>query len=188
MKMILFLDFDGVLHPTTNISKYFSRLPHLEEVLRDFPDIQIVLTTTWRTAEDMRDLKQHFSPDIAERIIGTTEEIEVDSFQRYKEILDFLKKNKLNNKAWVALDDQAFNFPDHAPVVLTNSNEGLAEASINYLIKAFSGERVTLEETNIYGSKVKDQGCDEGQSKAVGEYVLDPDADEPDDEINSWFV
>lgn len=36
--MILFLDFDGVLHPEPSLAKdAFCRLPLIEEILQDFP-------------------------------------------------------------------------------------------------------------------------------------------------------
>ncbi|MFZ3000646.1 MAG: HAD domain-containing protein [Undibacterium umbellatum] len=48
--MILFLDFDGVLHPEPCYDKtqLFSCLPRLEAILRDFPTVQIVISSTWR--------------------------------------------------------------------------------------------------------------------------------------------
>lgn len=53
--MILFLDFDGVLHPffpradrSDEENQLFAYLPRLEGVLRDFPEWQIVISSSWR--------------------------------------------------------------------------------------------------------------------------------------------
>ena len=46
--MILFLDFDGVLHPEPSLAKdAFCRLPLIEEILQDFPQVQIVVSSAW---------------------------------------------------------------------------------------------------------------------------------------------
>ena len=46
--MILFLDFDGVLHPEPCYDKqsFFCCLPRLENVLRDFPKVRVVISNT----------------------------------------------------------------------------------------------------------------------------------------------
>lgn len=58
--MILFLDFDDVLHPEPcyNHEKLFCYLPKLEKVLIDFPQVRIVLSSIWletRTFDTLRD-------------------------------------------------------------------------------------------------------------------------------------
>lgn len=57
--MILFLDFDGVLHSTQAIEadgsifreNAFKLIPALEAVLRDFPVVLIVISSVWRNFE-----------------------------------------------------------------------------------------------------------------------------------------
>ncbi|WP_205895069.1 HAD domain-containing protein [Metapseudomonas otitidis] len=51
--MILFLDFDGVLHPeydgqATPADVVFCHLPRFEAVMRDHPEVEIVISSTWR--------------------------------------------------------------------------------------------------------------------------------------------
>lgn len=43
--MILFLDFDGVLHPRAPGQHLFSNLARLEAVLRDFEFVEVVITS-----------------------------------------------------------------------------------------------------------------------------------------------
>src|SRR4051794_39007445 len=54
---ILFLDFDGVLHPTYSIkAELFCYLPRLESVLRDYPMVKAVVTSDWRRNCDIDEL------------------------------------------------------------------------------------------------------------------------------------
>ena len=51
--LILFLDFDGVLHPEgedhiLNGGADFCFLPRLEALLREFPWVKIVISSSWR--------------------------------------------------------------------------------------------------------------------------------------------
>lgn len=40
--MLLFLDFDGVLHPRSTIEYRLVHIPRFKGVLRDFPHVQVV--------------------------------------------------------------------------------------------------------------------------------------------------
>ena len=75
--MILFLDFDGVLHPQyehepvpTELA--FCHLARFEALMRKFPSVEIVISSTWREQFSMEVLRAKFSTDIAARIIGRT--------------------------------------------------------------------------------------------------------------------
>ncbi len=72
--MILFLDFDGVLHPEPcyQQEELFCRLHILESVLYDFPSVEVVISSTWRDTRTLAELKNLFSVDIAPRIIDVT--------------------------------------------------------------------------------------------------------------------
>lgn len=55
--LILFLDFDGVLHPEhCHESKHFCRLPILEAALRQVPETKVVITSTWRLEQSLENL------------------------------------------------------------------------------------------------------------------------------------
>lgn len=75
--MILFLDFDGVLHPEGedhifNGGADFCFLPRLEALLRKFPFVKIVISSSWREQLLYKDLLKPFSNDIRARILGST--------------------------------------------------------------------------------------------------------------------
>jgi len=120
---ILFLDFDGVLHPQhdgepTPVGRIFCHLPRFELVMRDFPYVRIVVSSTWRHQFTLDQLRARFSPDIAVRIIGVTPGVErVEGqylpTQREDEILKWLTQNEGEDVQWVALDDAEWQFRRH---------------------------------------------------------------------------
>ena len=70
---LLFLDFDGVLHPEhCHESKHFCCLEVFEQAVRQAPDIELVVTSTWRLQNSLEQLRKRFSIDVAARIAGVT--------------------------------------------------------------------------------------------------------------------
>lgn len=121
--MLLFLDFDGVLHPEYDGMSVppevaFRHLPRFEAVMRDFHAVEVVISSMWRYHYSLDGLKTHFSPDIAARIIGTTPLIEREEGKylpdrREGEILKWLAENGREHEDWIAVDDAAWQFPKH---------------------------------------------------------------------------
>lgn len=111
--MILFLDFDGVLHPwMAQRDELFCYLPRLEAALREYPEVKIAISSDWRFTHTLDGLKKKFSPDIAERVIGVTPAMVrnqvgcSDEGLRRNEAAAFLKDNKMSKAKWLALDDR----------------------------------------------------------------------------------
>jgi len=131
-RTVLFLDFDGVLHPSGGEASgaRFSRRPLLEALLRE-PDlchVEIVISSTWREAYPLKQLIAVFSEDIRPRIIGVTPTL-VDvalHHLRYREIKNWLAGHT-EIVHWAALDDAIDDFPRdrRANVVFTNPAIGL---------------------------------------------------------------
>jgi hypothetical protein len=114
---LLFLDIDGVLHPVgadySFSSRFFSHLPPLEELLREFKSIDVVISSDWRLAESTEQLQRHFSADIQHRIIGATPQIDPNVAvhqRRQLEIQAWLDGNDRRDAEWVALDDWPESF------------------------------------------------------------------------------
>jgi len=114
---LLFLDVDGVLHPVGTdysfSSRFFSHLPLLEELLREFRSVDIVISSDWRLAESVEQLQRYFSADIRPRIIGATPQIAPDAIadcRRQLEIQAWLDGNGRSDAEWVALDDWPGSF------------------------------------------------------------------------------
>lgn len=142
---ILFLDFDGVLHPEfSHPSEYFSCLPHFEAVIRCVPDCEIVIASTWRENHVLSDLQKSFAPDIAARIIGVTplaSEIEgvpdyLLAYQREAECHAWLRANERGHLPWLALDDRAWLYrPFSRNVYLVDGSKGIQAADVEPLVQ-----------------------------------------------------
>ncbi len=140
---ILFLDFDGVLHPAgsrRNVGD-LAQLPLLENLLREpaYAAVRIVISSTWREAYPLDRLRALFSADIRTRVVGATPVLdEYDSdYNRYEEIKAWLEAHPQIER-WVALDDDVEGFPSHrrSKVVFTQSSVGLTEESVVLLRQA----------------------------------------------------
>ena len=73
---VLFLDFDGVLHPEVGMpDRHFCCLPDFSEVLRAVDPglrLPIVISSMWRIFYPLQTMRERFPPDIAGRIVGVT--------------------------------------------------------------------------------------------------------------------
>ncbi|HYD80185.1 MAG TPA: HAD domain-containing protein [Paucimonas sp.] len=113
--MILFLDFDGVLHPECVSAVAlcrrqeqgdFSCVPLFEQIMREFPQVEIVISSAWRETNPLQALRGFFSPDIAPRIVGTTPIFPVDTEARREcEIRRWLSEAGRQSEPFVAVDD-----------------------------------------------------------------------------------
>lgn len=110
--IVLFLDFDGVLHPKGAGGPRFTRPPLFEAFLREpaMVDMSIVISSTWRQAYALPKLRGFFAPDIATRIIGCTPTLSSYSsdFERGEEIEAWLAASHVAR--WVGLDDDVDGF------------------------------------------------------------------------------
>jgi hypothetical protein len=127
MRKIIFLDFDGVLHPDG--VGLFSQLPLFESFLSKMPGAEVVVSSTWREDHTLEELRQFFSPALRNRISGVTPSLDggYDLGGRQKEIQSYLTTANLddNDCSWVALDDIALFFEDSCKnLVLTDSSNG----------------------------------------------------------------
>ncbi len=146
--MILFLDFDGVLHPEPcyDDGQLFSCLPRLESVLRDFTGVQIVISSTWREKYSLSELKTFFSADIATRIVGVTpvwqkipEIVDAVGYQRHAEIEGWLRQSGEPWRSWLAIDDKSYLFkPFLKNLIKTNSLIGIDADAENRLRQGLS--------------------------------------------------
>jgi hypothetical protein len=116
--MILFLDFDGVLHPDPpQPDQKFRSLPRLVSILRYHPQVEIVISSMWREQLTLDQLREFFPAVIAARIISTTQITpRVDGYapaRREGEILDWLEAEGRTAEPWIAIDDQGWQFNQH---------------------------------------------------------------------------
>ena len=144
--MVLFLDFDGVLHPFSPTNregaKDFGLLPQLEGVLREYPHVEVVITSTRRLTTLLVGLRRAFSADIAKRVIGVTPSmpfLNLSIGQRQVEIEAWLRGKGRETEPWVALDDRADLFQPDAPLILCCN--GITDTEIGQLSAQLSSGR-----------------------------------------------
>lgn len=156
--MILFLDFDGVLHPELSGVEEFCCAPVLWAVLRDCPHVEVVFSTSWRESFPQQDLVRYATAgggeDLASRFIGVTPipEVARRSFVQYGlqpepdsrrsrecEIEVWRHANNATQRPWVAVDDVAWWFSEDCPnLYLVNYKIGLQMADLATLIERLS--------------------------------------------------
>lgn len=118
---ILFLDFDGVLHEMKRSRGELCLRPHFEDVMRDLPHVDIVISSAWRKKYSVDELRALFSPDIAARILGVTPDLVGDGVEqpsehvRESEVKAWLRDHGREQEHWVALDDCLWNFEEDCP-------------------------------------------------------------------------
>ncbi len=135
MKLIIFLDFDGVTHPQPCFQEnVFCRLPILEEVLREFPTVDIVISSSWREHYSLSDLQDFFSADIQARVLAVTpfyrdprfdhlaDRAADTEFERQWEIECWCDENMPHLNNWIAIDDYPKWFQPNCPNLLVTSS------------------------------------------------------------------
>jgi len=139
---ILFLDFDGVLHPSSlGSDPLFSKASLLSMALYDV-DLPIVISSSWRFTHSIKELKGKLPSEIAKKIIDVTGPAVIGKHPRYNEIINYLANQK-DITDWRALDDSYWEFPSPCPqLIRCNSNTGINIREINaitdWLIKSQS--------------------------------------------------
>lgn len=142
--MILFLDFDGVLHAFgKNVfgDKKFTKLPLLEDWLRTHPQINVVISSSWRDTMSVEKLQSFFSEDIRPRIIDKCPLLPWEpepEFWRYEEIMAWIKQTNYQGK-WLALDDAVHEFPPNFDLLVAcDRNVALDQSVLGELTDRFA--------------------------------------------------
>ena len=125
---ILFLDYDGVLHPDeVYMSKrngivlradghnLFEYAELLADALEQHQDVRIVLSTSWVSVLDFDIAKARLPERLQLRVIGSTchstyNKYEWNTLTRYRQIMRYVLRHNL--KSWLALDNDDKGWPD----------------------------------------------------------------------------
>jgi hypothetical protein len=139
---VLFLDYDGVLHPDpcTDRARLFEHAPRLAAALEPFADLAVVLSTAWRTHLDLARLSAHLPPTLRAKVVGATplfHEIgcvpALVPYRRQAECQHWIETER-PGADWIALDDRASGFEPYCDrLITTPSTTGLDEATLNRL-------------------------------------------------------
>jgi len=145
--MILFLDFDGVLHPELpGRPDDFSSRPHLWEILRACPGVEVVFATAWRELHSFDELvvfaTQGGGEDLAHRFIGATPVMQDVQYRREAECRQWLADSGQQGRPWLALEDFDSYFSPACPTLyMVDYRTGLTEPDVAMLIARLNGER-----------------------------------------------
>lgn len=139
--MILFLDFDGVLHPyplhiEDQHAELLQHTPLLWTLLRQHPDLQVVVSSSWRERFPVSYLADFLTygggEDLIDRIIGTTPIL--NHVERDRECMAWLMSNGHIGTPWLALDDQPALFQRYREELYhVNPKHGLRDFDISQI-------------------------------------------------------
>ena len=147
---ICYLDFDGVVHvesvywsPKRGIYLanapgriLFEWMPILEQLLAPYPDVRIVLSTSWVRARSFNFAKQQLNLPLQERVIGATfhhrhmREEDFVLLPRGVQIANDVRRRV--PQSWFAIDDDHVDWPDWCRdnLIRTDGAVGLSDSKI----------------------------------------------------------
>ena len=133
MSKLLFLDFDGVLHPTSARGPgLLSKAPLLEAISNE--DCRIILSTSWRFQHSLEELCAKLPESVSLKVIGMTGAPYIGKHSRYYEIISYVSQLDRKPVQWRALDDAYWEFPVGCPeLIRCNPNTGITEHEIGLL-------------------------------------------------------
>lgn len=146
--MWIFLDIDGVLVPEKKFDQPVSEadfrkfdpqcLQAFEDVIRQFPQAKIVITSSWREIYPFEVIHPLFSLDIAHQVKGVTPFLDPTvihqlKYLRHQEVLTYLQQNSEKNPAWIAVDDIPEHYPTETPIVVTDPYIGFDDHAAQVL-------------------------------------------------------
>lgn len=154
MNLVLYLDFDGVLHPADVYLKngrptlmseqanveLFCWATLLEDILIDFPEIRIRLSTSWVRVKSFDYAVRCLPKNLQNRVNGATfhkrqDLLEFDHLTRFQQIKADASRNAIAR--WIAIDDDDFgwhiNFEDR--LIRCDGDSGLSQKSTQAMLR-----------------------------------------------------
>lgn len=127
MTHILFLDFDGVLHPTSGPTS--NQLIHAQTLADCLsPHVcEVVISSSWRHSWTIPELLSYLPKDLACKVTGATGDAYIGAHARFHEIQAWLDAHpRPGGVSWRALDDCGWEFPKGTThLIACNPNTGL---------------------------------------------------------------
>jgi hypothetical protein len=148
---VLYLDFDGCLHPSdvwyeygmreprlrTPGHKLFESVPVLEDAITPYPALKIVLSTTWVQTLGFEQARDRLSESLQRRVIGATYDPDSPNAWRFSRMRRYdtiaLDVRSRRPSRWLALDDDALGWPG-------NESEALAFVPANLGLKCLTAQ------------------------------------------------
>ena len=148
-ELILYLDYDGVLHHENvlwhpKIGAYlsapngyvlFQHAELLEKLLAPYPQVQIVLSTSWVLEYSCSKAAKNLMPALRSRVIGATfnsnmSKREFSELPRGLQVWSDVIKRKPRD--WLAIDDANEAWPEHSlrNYVQTHKQDGISHPAV----------------------------------------------------------
>lgn len=140
----LFLDFDGVTHPVSDIEdwrtlnvhgadinhliekrKLFRWMPLLTQALDEHPDVVVVVHSGWRAVLDNTRMRYILGPDLGQRFMGVTS----SALSRHEGIEDLA--NRAGIDEFIVIDDAIHEFPkNYEHLIATDPEVGISDPGV----------------------------------------------------------
>lgn len=154
MTKICYVDFDGVTHDD---AVYWSRregifmgtpgralfewLPILEELLAPYPDVKIVLSTSWVRVKNFEFAKRQLPSSLQKRVVGATfhnremQKFDFDNMSRGMQICADVGRRK--PAGWFAIDNDDQGWPAWCRdrLIKTEDRLGLSDPAVQDLVR-----------------------------------------------------
>jgi hypothetical protein len=143
MKTALFLDIDGVLHPTSAISCDFvdrEMVIEGEDLLRWVPilwgmieqlNVQLVVHSSWRHIYRLDEILRQFPLPIRDRVFDVT-----TGGGRYESLVGYVERYRIERFA--VLDDMPGAFPTRWPhLIVCDPELGISEPAVQERLRRF---------------------------------------------------
>lgn len=151
---VCYCDYDGVTHDDAVYSSrhggihlrtpgrtLFEWLPILEELLAPYPDVQIVLSTSWVRVKGFEFAKRQLTAGLQSRVIGATfhnretQKFDFDNMSRGMQICADVGRRRPTR--WFAIDNDEQGWPawcrDH--LIKTEDRLGLSDVGVQDAIR-----------------------------------------------------
>lgn len=149
---VLYVDFDGVLQPepvfwhprrgtylhpslVADGHSLFEHAPLLEQLLEPYPDLRIVLSTSWVRQFRFLRTSKFLTPGLQARCVGATfhtrmDRREFDELLRGQQVLADVTRRRPS--VWLALDDtdEGWHASQRDNVIITDMIQGIAEPTV----------------------------------------------------------
>lgn len=156
---VLYLDFDGVLHhqdvrvshkhgihfgpeayETGRKHTLFEHAPLLEQFLEPYPQVRIVLSTTWVQHDGFQRASKRLPSSLQRRCVGTTFHGHMEKFlfrEASRGMQIYSDVGRRCPRTWLALDDDYFGWPAFCKdrLIQTNEDLGISDPLVQEEIK-----------------------------------------------------
>jgi HAD domain in Swiss Army Knife RNA repair proteins len=143
---VLYVDLDNLLHgrvlrfrapptlrPATPDQRLFENIPILVRLLEPYPDLKIVLSTSWVRELGFSRAREFLPASLLQRVIGSTfhdryiRRHEFAQLTRYNQIVADVERRR--PARWLAIDDDLEGWPEHALMHIVPMPLGLGLAA-----------------------------------------------------------